>query len=178
MVNKAKEMIELTLNPPVPEMGMVYEGTVVGTTKFGAFVNILPGRDGLVHISKLGNGQRINNVEDVLNVGDVLQVRVDEMDDRGKVALTPVGDGQDSSAGGSHPERSEGSRDSSSSTQNDKEPRESRSRTRSSSKSDDRDFASFSDFLDEEMKSQFGDLGPEEVRRPRDNNRRGPRRRS
>ena len=60
MVNKAKEMIDLALNPPIPEIGKVYEGTVVGTTKFGAFVNILPGRDGLVHISKMGNGQRIN----------------------------------------------------------------------------------------------------------------------
>lgn len=176
-VNQAKEMIDLALNPPVPEIGVVYSGTVVGTTKFGAFVNILPGRDGLVHISKLGNGQRINNVEDVLNIGDVLDVLVDELDDRGKVALSPVGDGDDA-APGSRPQSndSEGSSEA-------REPRgEGRSRTRSSSRSAssdsaDRDFASFSDFLDGEMKSQFGDLGPEEQRRPRDNNRR-PRRRN
>ncbi|MFN8015598.1 MAG: polyribonucleotide nucleotidyltransferase [Acidimicrobiia bacterium] len=170
MVNQAKEMIDLALNPPVPEVGAVYEGTVVGTTKFGAFVNILPGRDGLVHISKLGNGKRVDVVEDVINVGDVLQVRVEDMDDKGKVALTPVGDGNISEA-------SSENTDAQTSTSNDEEPRtRSRSRSNASSSDSERDFASFSDFLDTEMKNQFGDLGPEEVRKPRDNNRRGRRR--
>ncbi len=176
MVNKAQEMIDLTLNPPVPEVGAVYEGTVVGTTKFGAFVNILPGRDGLVHISKMGNGERVNNVEDVMNVGDVFQVRVDDMDDRGKVALTLIVEGEqappmpesksDSDAGDSDsPDRPTRSRTRSS------EDRPARSE--SSSKSEDRDSVSFSDFLDEELRNEFGDLGPEEVRRPANNNRRG-----
>ena len=57
--------IELILNPPTADVGQVYKGKVVNITKFGAFVNILPGRDGLVHISKLGGGKRIDRVEDV-----------------------------------------------------------------------------------------------------------------
>ena len=70
----------------------MYKGRVVNITKFGAFVNILPGRDGLVRISKLDAGKRINAVEDVLSLGQELEVRVDEIDDEGKVSLTPVGD--------------------------------------------------------------------------------------
>ena len=187
MVNKAKEMIDLALNPPIPEIGTVYVGTVVGTTKFGAFVNILPGRDGLVHISKMGNGQRVNNVEDVMNVGDIFDVRVDDMDDRGKVSLTPVGDGfENNDSDDSQTERAK--RSEGSDSKSDSPQRETRSRTRTnSSKSDDssepksrakasndedRDFASFSDFLDTEMKEKYGDLGPEEPRRPRNDNKR------
>jgi polyribonucleotide nucleotidyltransferase len=64
-------------------------GRVVNVTKFGAFVNILPGRDGLVHISKLGKGKRINNVEDVLTLGQEIEVIVEEIDEKGKVSLTP-----------------------------------------------------------------------------------------
>lgn len=178
-VNQAQEMIDLALNPPVPEVGVVYDGSVVGTTKFGAFVNILPGRDGLVHISKLGNGKRVDNVEDVLNVGDVLQVRVEDMDDRGKVALTPIGEAYESSADvdkSSSDSVQDGASSSSSTASDDSDYKEPRSRTRSSKNDDDRDFASFSDFLDGEMRSQYGDLGPEEVRRPRFNNRQGRRR--
>ena len=65
---------------------------MVNITKFGAFVNILPGRDGLVHISKLGRGKRINRVEDVVDLGDEIEVRVDDIDPNGKVSLTPIGD--------------------------------------------------------------------------------------
>ena len=61
-------------------------------TKFGAFVNILPGRDGLIHISKLGRGKRIDRVEDVLSLGDELTVRVDDIDQNGKLSLSLVGD--------------------------------------------------------------------------------------
>jgi polyribonucleotide nucleotidyltransferase len=68
---------------------------VVNITKFGAFVNILPGRDGLVHISKLGGGRRIDRVEDVVSLGDALEVRVDDIDPQGKVSLSPVGDDAD-----------------------------------------------------------------------------------
>ena len=90
-VEAAKERIMLIIDPPTANVGEVYTGKVVNITKFGAFVNILPGRDGLVHISKLGRGKRINRVEDVVDLGDEIVVRVDDIDDRGKVSLTPVG---------------------------------------------------------------------------------------
>ena len=69
-VAEARRQIELIINPPTAKVGEIYTGRVVNVTKFGAFVNILPGRDGLVHISKLGRGKRINRVEDVLDLGD------------------------------------------------------------------------------------------------------------
>jgi polyribonucleotide nucleotidyltransferase len=78
------------VEPPTAELGATYKGRVVNVAQFGAFVNILPGRDGLVHISKLGNGQRISKVEDVLNLGDEVTVRVDDIDDRGKVSLSLI----------------------------------------------------------------------------------------
>ena len=74
-VEEAKRQINLILNPPTADVGAVYQGRVVNITKFGAFVNILPGRDGLLHISKMGGGKRIDRVEDVLELGD---------DDRGQ----------------------------------------------------------------------------------------------
>jgi polyribonucleotide nucleotidyltransferase len=61
-VAEAERQIQLIIDPPTAEVGAVYEGRVVNITKFGAFVNILPGRDGLVHISKLGAGKRIDRV--------------------------------------------------------------------------------------------------------------------
>jgi polyribonucleotide nucleotidyltransferase len=91
-MEEAKAAILAIVDPPKAELNKVYTGRVVNITKFGAFVNILPGRDGLVHISKLGRGKRINAVEDVLSLGQELEVRVDEIDDKGKVSLTPVGD--------------------------------------------------------------------------------------
>ena len=103
-VEDAKSRILAIVDPPTAELGAVYTGRVVNTAAFGAFVNILPGRDGLVHISKLGNGQRVARVEDVLNIGDEVQVRVDDIDDRGKVSLSLIGpDGEviKGSAGGS-----------------------------------------------------------------------------
>src|SRR5690349_21782079 len=86
-VTEARRRIELILDPPTAEVGAIYEGRVVNITKFGAFVNILPGRDGLVHISKLGQGKRIDRVEDVLSLGDELSVRVDDIDQTGKLSL-------------------------------------------------------------------------------------------
>src|SRR6202167_1262592 len=77
--------------PPTAEVGAVYPGKVVNITKFGAFVNVLPGRDGLLHISKLSSlagGKRINNVEDVLTLGQPVEVRVDDIDPQGKVSLS------------------------------------------------------------------------------------------
>ena len=86
-LRKAKDWVLAIAFPPEAEVGKVYEGEVVNITKFGAFVNILPGRDGLLHISKMGGGKRIENVEDVYNLGDKIQVVVREIDDRGKVSL-------------------------------------------------------------------------------------------
>ena len=103
-VEDAKARILAIVDPPTAELGAVYAGRVVNIAAFGAFVNILPGRDGLVHISKLGNGQRVARVEDVLNIGDEVSVRVDDIDDRGKVSLSLIGpDGEviKGSAGGS-----------------------------------------------------------------------------
>jgi len=90
-VENAKSRILAIVDPPTAELGATYTGRVVNTAAFGAFVNILPGRDGLVHISKMGNGQRVTRVEDVLNIGDEVQVRVDDIDDRGKVSLSLIG---------------------------------------------------------------------------------------
>jgi polyribonucleotide nucleotidyltransferase len=87
--DRAIQMIEELANPKMPEVGERYSGAVVKTMPFGAFVNILPGRDGLVHISKLGEG-RIDKVEDAVNVGDEIEVEITEVDSMGKVNLTPV----------------------------------------------------------------------------------------
>jgi polyribonucleotide nucleotidyltransferase len=101
-MEEARAAIMAIVDPPKAELGKIYKGRVVNITKFGAFVNILPGRDGLVHISKLGRGKRINAVEDVVQLGDEIEVRVDEIDDKGKVSLVPVGggDGGDESHAG------------------------------------------------------------------------------
>ena len=89
---EAERQIKLILDPPTAEVGETYEGRVVNITKFGAFVNILPGRDGLLHISKLGGGKRIDRVEDVVDLGDAVTVRVDDIDPNGKISLALVGD--------------------------------------------------------------------------------------
>jgi len=87
---EAERRILLILNPPQAKVGEVYEGKVVGITKFGAFVNILPNKDGLVHISKLGHGKRVERVEDVLEMGQTVKVRVDDIDPGGKLSLSLV----------------------------------------------------------------------------------------
>lgn len=88
----AIDMINAIANPQLPKVGERFLGTVVKTTTFGAFVSLLPGRDGLVHISKLGKGKRIGKVEDVVNVGEKLRVEIADIDDRGKISLVPVDD--------------------------------------------------------------------------------------
>jgi len=88
----AVDRINAIANPQMPKVGERFLGTVVKTAAFGAFVSLLPGKDGLVHISKLGNGKRIGKVEDVVNVGDKLQVEITEIDQRGKISLVPVSD--------------------------------------------------------------------------------------
>jgi polyribonucleotide nucleotidyltransferase len=90
-MNLAKERILAIGFPPEANVGEEYDGEVVNITKFGAFVNILPGRDGLLHISKIGGGKRIDKVEDVLSLGDSVKVVVREIDDRGKVSLDMAG---------------------------------------------------------------------------------------
>ncbi|MCU1688060.1 MAG: polyribonucleotide nucleotidyltransferase [Amycolatopsis sp.] len=86
----AIDMINAIANPQLPKVGERFLGTVVKTAAFGAFVSLLPGRDGLVHISKLGNGKRIAKVEDVVNVGDKLRVEIADIDNRGKISLIVV----------------------------------------------------------------------------------------
>ncbi|MDR1511874.1 MAG: polyribonucleotide nucleotidyltransferase [Propionibacteriaceae bacterium] len=89
----ARAMVNAIANPHLPEKGERYLGTVVKITTFGAFVSLLPGKDGLLHISKLrslAGGARVENVEDVLSVGQKLQVEINEVDDRGKLSLVPV----------------------------------------------------------------------------------------
>jgi polyribonucleotide nucleotidyltransferase len=89
----ARAMINAIANPTMPEKGERYLGTVVKTTNFGAFISLLPGKDGLLHISKLrglAGGKRVEAVEDILAVGQKLQVEIAEIDDRGKLSLIPV----------------------------------------------------------------------------------------
>jgi polyribonucleotide nucleotidyltransferase len=89
--DEAARMIEEIANPRPVLVGETYEGTVVKTTTFGAFVNLVPGRDGLVHISKLGRGRRLSNVEEAVREGDRLQVLVEDIDAQGKISLKPIG---------------------------------------------------------------------------------------
>ncbi|WP_435582141.1 polyribonucleotide nucleotidyltransferase [Amycolatopsis thermoflava] len=84
--------INAIANPQLPKVGERFLGTVVKTAAFGAFVSLLPGKDGLIHISKLGNGKRIGKVEDVVNVGDKLRVEIADIDNRGKISLVLVKD--------------------------------------------------------------------------------------
>ncbi|MBI0126465.1 polyribonucleotide nucleotidyltransferase [Bifidobacterium sp. W8101] len=100
---KAKEVIDQIANPHVPEAGETFNGKVVKITSFGAFVNLTPGTDGLLHISQirnLANGERIDSVEDVLKEGDTVEVIVQGVDDRGKISLAIPGFEDQESAGG------------------------------------------------------------------------------
>jgi polyribonucleotide nucleotidyltransferase len=139
-MEEAKAAILAIVDPPKAELNKVYNGRVVNITKFGAFVNILPGRDGLVHISKLGRGKRINAVEDVLSLGQEIEVRVDEIDDKGKVSLSPVGDGAEVAEGAGT-----GTGDAGASAGNG---------------NGDVVNVSFEDAFDAELAGELGDLGP------------------
>jgi polyribonucleotide nucleotidyltransferase len=149
---EAERQIKLILDPPTAEVGATYEGRVVNITKFGAFVNILPGRDGLLHISKLGGGRRIDRVEDVVDLGDAVTVRVDDIDPNGKISLALVGDDA--------PKASEGDADG---------VAPSAAPARAAAGDDDapagdRRELSFADSFDAELTEAFGDLGPAPVR--------------
>jgi len=87
VVDEAVRQIMLIVDPPTAEVGVSYPGKVVNITKFGAFVNILPGRDGLLHISKIGGSKRIDKVEDVLELGQEIDVVVEDVDPNGKISL-------------------------------------------------------------------------------------------
>ena len=148
-VAEAERQIKLILNPPTAGVGEVYQGKVVNITKFGAFVNILPGRDGLVHISKMGGGKRIDKVEDVLSLGDDLEVKVDDVDPNGKVSLSPtspLGGGDDGGRSGGSSSSGSGGRAAAGSSQE--------------QSSGDREYVSFEDSFDAEARKEFGDLGP------------------
>ena len=88
----AIEKVNSIANPQLPKVGERFLGTVVKTVPFGAFVSLTPGRDGLIHISNLGGDERIEKVEDVINVGDKVQVEIADIDNRGKISLVPVED--------------------------------------------------------------------------------------
>jgi polyribonucleotide nucleotidyltransferase len=90
--DEAARIIDEIANPRPITVGERFTGSVVNTTTFGAFVNLVPGRDGLIHISKLGKGKRLANVEDAVKVGDTIEVEVQDIDDRGKISLKPVGE--------------------------------------------------------------------------------------
>ena len=89
----AKAQIIAIADPKLPEVGERYNGTVVKLAAFGAFINLLPGKDGLLHISqirKMHGGKRIENLEDVMKVGDKVNVEIGEIDPKGKLSLIPV----------------------------------------------------------------------------------------
>ncbi|MDI3330066.1 MAG: polyribonucleotide nucleotidyltransferase [Micrococcus sp.] len=91
----ARSAVNAIANPQVPEVGERYLGTVVKLTTFGAFVSLTPGKDGLLHISelrKINEGKRVEDVEDVVEVGQKIQVEITKIDDRGKLSLAPVVD--------------------------------------------------------------------------------------
>ncbi len=112
--DEAARMIDEIANPRPVLVGETYEGRVVKTTTFGAFVNLVPGRDGLVHISKLGRGKRLSSVEEAVKEGDALTVLVEDIDPQGKISLKPVGpewevpEGQEAESGGGNGPRSGG----------------------------------------------------------------------
>ena len=154
-VKEAERQIQLILDPPTAEVGATYQGRVVNITKFGAFVNILPGRDGLLHISKIGGGKRIDRVEDVLELGQEVEVVVEDVDPNGKISLKPGGDGAAASApsGRSSESGSSERRDDDAPSGNGDAP------------SADRESVSFEDAFDQELSDAYGDLGPEAPRR-------------
>ncbi|MFM2184541.1 MAG: hypothetical protein RIS55_189 [Actinomycetota bacterium] len=94
----AKAAINAIANPHVPEIGERFLGTVVKLATFGAFISLVPGKDGLLHVSelkKISGGKRVENVEDVLSVGQKIQVEITKIDDRGKLSLAPVVEGEE-----------------------------------------------------------------------------------
>ena len=148
-VYEAERQINLILDPPTADVGETYAGKVVNITNFGAFVNILPGRDGLLHISKIGGNKRINKVEDVLELGQEVEVRVEDIDPNGKISLVPVDDGSSKGNGDDGNDNDE------------KVPQ----KTEGQNQSTDDDARSFEDEFEEGLVADLGDLGPQAVGR-------------
>ncbi len=146
VVAEAERQIRLILDPPTADVGATYPGKVVNITKFGAFVNILPGRDGLLHISKIGGGKRIDKVEDVLELGQSIDVVVEDIDPNGKVSLRMAGD---AGSGERVPRRSE--RTTAPTDENDGDREDAGSSVS----------LSFEDDFESSLGGEFGDLGPE-----------------
>jgi polyribonucleotide nucleotidyltransferase len=93
IADEARSRVNAIANPVTPEIGEQYLGTVVKLATFGAFVSLMPGKDGLLHISevrKLAGGKRVEDIEEVLSVGQKVQVEITKIDDRGKLSLSPV----------------------------------------------------------------------------------------
>src|SRR5215217_4454059 len=153
-VTEAQKRIEQILDPPRANVGDIYTGKVVNITKFGAFVNILPGRDGLLHISKLGRGKRVERVEDVLSLGSDIQVRVDDIDPQGEVALSPVGDSSEGDDAPAAPQSSGSERS------RDRAPAVAAA---GASEGEGREFVSFEAQFEAQAKEKFGDLGPADL---------------
>ena len=152
-VAEAVRRIEMILDPPTADVGATYMGKVVNTTKFGAFVSILPGRDGLLHISKmspLNGGKRIGAVEDVLVLGQAIEVKVDDIDPQGKVSLSLGGEYANMVIEDSSEPRER------------REPRESRPAREERAPRADRPAraSSFEDSFEAELANDLGDLGP------------------
>jgi polyribonucleotide nucleotidyltransferase len=98
----ARAAVNAIANPHMPEIGERYLGTVVKTTPFGAFISLMPGKDGLLHISqlrKLAGGKRVDNVDDVVSVGQKILVEISEVDQRGKLSLAVADDDEAASDG-------------------------------------------------------------------------------
>jgi len=97
----ARSAVNAIANPHIPEIGERFLGTVVKLATFGAFISLVPGKDGLLHVSelkKISGGKRVENVEDVLEVGQKLQVEITKIDDRGKLSLAPVVEGEEAAS--------------------------------------------------------------------------------
>ena len=132
----ARTMVNQIANPQMPEVGERFVGTVVKTTSFGAFVSLTPGKDGLLHISqvrRLVGGKRIDSVDDVLQVGQQVEVEINEIGDRGKLSLHAVIDGDAGELEGPEGESSEPRRE----RRDRSERRERRPRTRTRRRRDD-----------------------------------------
>jgi polyribonucleotide nucleotidyltransferase len=163
-VTEARRRIETILDPPLAEVGATYPGKVVNITKFGAFVNILPGRDGLLHISKIGQGKRVERVEDVLELGQPVEVTVDDIDPQGKVSLSLAGEPPADKPSGSsgRGERSDGGGRSRPPRGDHSDPgdRSDRGRRPAESRAVPTGAASFEEAFEVELVEEFGDLGP------------------
>ena len=159
-VDEARRQIELIVNPPSAHPGEVYQGKVVNITKFGAFINILPGRDGLLHISKIGGKRRIDKVEDELELGQEVEVRVDDIDPNGKISLSMASEPEGGDDDGPK-SRDRGDRDGDRGDRGNRSERRDNGDSGGSSDSGDSEFVSFEDAFDKELEEEFGDLGPE-----------------